>query len=171
MCNQFPSPSRVVKLQVSPSCRVDWRAHVVLVASGSGDFWRLVRRASENGRRNGTSFARAQQGSCQSEAMLLDTAANACTHKKTFFVTWSDRAWTIRAKGKSQGAFVAVMADEGILEGSQAKCSLRAAAEDSQEDLEYMRLAYSEMSRGPIDMRSPWELMRQIKGALDGAVA
>ena len=73
----------------------------------------------------------------------------------------------------------------GRLKGSRTKCSLIGgrssspkrvarscvvaevqAANNGQEDLEYSRLAHSEMSRGPIDLQNPWELIRQIKGAL-----
>ena len=36
----------------------------------------------------------------------------------------------------------------------------------SQEGLEYSRLAYFEMLRGPTDLKNRWELIRQIKGAL-----
>ena len=64
---------------------------------------------------------------------------------------------------------MAEMADEEILRGIQAKCLLTswsfsslkrvarssAAAEDSLQDLEYTRRAYSERSGAPTDMRSP----------------
>ena len=92
---------------------------------------------------------------------------------------------SVRAKGKSEGAFVTVVADEEVLKGSQAKSSLigwmssslkrvarsSAAAEvqaanNGQEDLEHTRLAHYEMSRGPIDLKNPKELMRKFNGAL-----
>ena len=40
------------------------------------------------------------------------------------------------------------------------------AANNGQEDLEYTRLAYYEMSRAPFDLKNAWELIRHIKGTL-----
>ena len=78
-----------------------------------------------------------------------------------------------------------VAADASILQGAVTKCSVigwkssslkrvarsSAAAEvqaanNGQEDLEYTRLAYFEISRGPINLDDPWTNVREIRGAL-----
>ena len=63
------------------SRRVGWSAHVVSVASESGDFWRLVHSARGSAQWNGTSFAGAQQCSGKGETMLFDTSVSTCSQK------------------------------------------------------------------------------------------
>ncbi len=85
------------------------------------------------------------------------------------FVAWSDSAWSVRTDGSSQGGYVVAATEASFLDGKENLCSpisfssarLRRLARSSsaaeiqgannaQEELEYLHLAWAELTQGAL---------------------